>query len=428
MRPLSLCLACYLGLAVTPAEAPPDGHRPGSDDFSLCGEVIDAMEGGPVVVKVTLLYRGAEEVKIRLSTVSHNAAVVVPSKWEFHLVVQAVMGTSRATRTLRPGDTLSEVFRLHHRYSNIEPGKITLRVAWPIHGPCPDGTLIASPALDLAVEIPPATPTRVAALCRRMEARFHDRATSEFDNQNMARDIITTHHSGLAPLAWQMIERPNATYDVAGLIDFVAERADSPDEVDSRLVQLVNDPNWDEKWAVYRFWKGRGTDLSPVVWQSLTAASLWTRAFTYVTFPRRCGKEWKDALLQDLRDQSKPLASDQFHHLLADLDDDDFDIREKASGRLARLGERVEGELRTALVRPLSAEARRRVAAALEIIKKAKQPPDCVQALEYLSAHDAPENGELLQVLAEGTPDAWLTQQAKAKLAEWRKARSSSDK
>ena len=145
-------------------------------------------------------------------------------------------------------------------------------------------------------------------------------------------------------------------------------------------------------------------------------------------YPKRCGKEWKDALIQDLRDQSKPLPCDQFNRLLADLDDDDFDIRERASARLARLGERVEGQLRRVLEGSLPTEARRRVAAALKIIQKQKQPPDCVRALEYLSAHDAPENGELLQVLAEGAPDARLTQQAKAKLAEWRKARGSSDR
>ena len=139
MRPLSLCLACCLGLAALPAEAPHDDPRPGSDDFSLRGEILDALEGGPVVVKITLLYRGAKEVEIRQSTISHNAAVSVPREWEFHLVVQAVTGTSRGTRTLRPGDTLSEVFRLHHRYSNISPGKITLRATWNVHGPSLDG-------------------------------------------------------------------------------------------------------------------------------------------------------------------------------------------------------------------------------------------------------------------------------------------------
>ena len=100
----------------------------------------------------------------------------------------------------------------------------------------------------------------------------------------------------------------------------------------------------------------------------------------------------------------------------------------KASSRLVRLGERVEAQLRHAADGPLSAEVRRRVTETLGKLAKAKQPPDCLRALDYLAAHDAPENGELLQVLAEGQPDAWLTQQAKTKLAEWRKDRGLPDK
>ena len=42
---------------------------------------------------------------------------------------------------------------------------------------------------------------------------------------------------------------------------------------------------------------------------------------------------------------------------------------------------------------------------------------------EYFEGHDALENGETLQVLTGGSPDAWLTQQSKEKLAKWRKAR-----
>ena len=289
--------------------------------------------------------------------------------------------------------------------------------------------LLASPALDLEVDIPPATPARVAALRRRMEARFHDQDASAFEQQNLAQDIITTHHAGLTPLAWQMIERPNATYDVAGLIDFVAGCAESPDEVDGRLVRLVKNPNWDEEWAVYGFWKGRGTDLRPVVWQRLTdACSPWKRIFTYMTFPRRCTKEWKARLFSDLHECQRPLAPSKLDKLLTDLDSADFEVREKATDELVYLGERVEPSLRGLPTQKLSPEQGWRVRTVLETLREQKRPPDCVRALEYLGSHDAPENGELLQVLADGVPGAWLTQQAKAKLAEWRRNRGLSDK
>ena len=91
-------------------------------------------------------------------------------------------------------------------------------------------------------------------------------------------------------------------------------------------------------------------------------------------------------------------------------------MRERSSAELTRLGERAE-----AAQEPLSPEAGRRVAEVLARPEKAKQPPDCVHALDYLATHDAPQCGELLRVLADGEPDAWLPRQAKDKLAEWRK-------
>ena len=57
-----------------------------------------------------------------------------------------------------------------------------------------------------------------------------------------------------------------------------------------------------------------------------------------------------------------------------------------------------------------------------------KQPPECLRVLEYLTVPGFAENGDVLQVLAEGQPDAWLTQQAKKELAEWRKAQGPHDK
>jgi hypothetical protein len=141
-----------------------------------------------------------------------------------------------------------------------------------------------------------------------------------------------------------------------------------------------------------------------------------------VIFSPRCNREWKTTLFQDLRRQSKPIPASELEPLVAQLDDDDFKVREKASAGLKRYGERAQGYLDNALSRPLSSEARRRIASILDTDNKAKQALECVLALEYFETHDAPTNGELLQVLAEGSPDAWLTQQAKEKLAKWRKA------
>ena len=307
-------------------------------------------------------------------------------------------------------------------YSGIGGGKTSVTVTWNVYSPGKNGSLISKLSVPLEIDIPPATPERLAALRKRMEEQLRRPGLSDKESRRLVDDILDTRHPALAPVAWRMIEAPHPPVRAFDLIQFISECPEDSSDLDGRLAKLAEDRRWGGRWDLFDYWRNRKTELPPAAWQTLNdAESVWTRALTYVVFPKRCGKEWKAALLQDLHDQSKPLRSTQLDRLLTDLDADDFDVREKASALLARFGERVEGQLSKALDGPLSAEAGRRVTTALEQIRKAKQPPDCIQALEYFGAHDAPENGELLQVLADGEPDAWLTQQAKGKLAEWRR-------
>jgi hypothetical protein len=59
---------------------------------------------------------------------------------------------------------------------------------------------------------------------------------------------------------------------------------------------------------------------------------------------------------------------DRLRHLIADLDSDTFDIREKASWELAEKGKSIEPALRQALGDTLSPEQRRRVQTLLDAI------------------------------------------------------------
>ena len=400
-------------------------HAPLNSDFALKAEVIEALEGGPLVVKATLTYRGREPTEVRGQSGEPSTEVEGFTGWRprqppIFQISDICLGVWK----LSPGDEKVEIRRLHEDYMGIASGKARVKVKWNVYSPGRTPELIASPSVAVEADIPPATPRRLAMLRKRMEQQILRPNLTYDDRRDLQLDLICTRHHALAPVAWQMIEFPDKQDCTSELIRFVSECPEECPDLDMRLATMAANPDWAGTPATFSFWRGRGTDLSPAAWKTLTEAeSVWTRAFTYVTFPRRCGKEWKATLLQDLRDQSQPLPISQFDRLMADLDDDDFAVREKASARLARLGERVEGELGRALDRPLSAEARRRVAAALDRVREAKQPPECARALDSFWA--APEEGELLQVLAEGAPGAWLTQQAKAKLVQWRKARGS---
>jgi RNA polymerase sigma factor (sigma-70 family) len=101
--------------------------------------------------------------------------------------------------------------------------------------------------------------------------------------------------------------------------------------------------------------------------------------------------------------------------LLAELDDDTFDVREKANVMLRELGPVSEPLLRRALEAKPSAEMRRRLEEICE--RFGEETPDwrrTRRALRVLERVQSPEARRFLEELAGGAPDARLTREAKA--------------
>jgi RNA polymerase sigma factor (sigma-70 family) len=106
--------------------------------------------------------------------------------------------------------------------------------------------------------------------------------------------------------------------------------------------------------------------------------------------------------------------------LLKELDDDDFDVREKAAAELEKQGEPAAEALRKLLKDGApSAEVRVRAGALLEKLSgqgDSGERPRRERALEVLEQLGTAEAGEVLESLARGAPDAPQTQQARAAL------------
>ncbi len=102
---------------------------------------------------------------------------------------------------------------------------------------------------------------------------------------------------------------------------------------------------------------------------------------------------------------------------MADLDADQFDVREAAFKELKGLGEQVLPALRRALAGEVSAEVRRRLEALLSDppvladIPAVRRDVRAVAALEMIGTRGA---RAVLEKLATGSADARLTQEAKA--------------
>jgi hypothetical protein len=100
--------------------------------------------------------------------------------------------------------------------------------------------------------------------------------------------------------------------------------------------------------------------------------------------------------------------------LLADLDHDDFGVRDMATAELARLGERAEPALRKVLEGRPSPETRRRVERLLgELDNLTVSTARAVEVLEHIGT---PQARHALEALARGPADRRATGQAKAAL------------
>jgi hypothetical protein len=103
--------------------------------------------------------------------------------------------------------------------------------------------------------------------------------------------------------------------------------------------------------------------------------------------------------------------------LIADLESDDFRVREKATEELGRLGEAAAQPLRQVLQKKPAAEVRRRLQPLLEQARdwtpERLRQHRAIQALEHIGT---PEARELLRTLAGGAPEARRTEDAQAAL------------
>jgi WD40 repeat protein len=148
-------------------------------------------------------------------------------------------------------------------------------------------------------------------------------------------------------------------------------------------------------------------------WSALADADART-AFTALAHmtatPRQSVPFLKDHLHPVVAADAKRLAT-----LLADLDSEQFTVRDKAARELERLGESALPALKKAQAESTSAEVRRRVEQLLANQQSSSHFRE-VRAVEVLEHIATPEARQILRTLADGVPEARLTREAKAAL------------
>jgi hypothetical protein len=97
--------------------------------------------------------------------------------------------------------------------------------------------------------------------------------------------------------------------------------------------------------------------------------------------------------------------------LVADLGSDEFETRQRAARELERMGEAAEPYLRRKLAEKPTPEVGRAIDLLLGRVEARAQRTRALEVLEYVGTAEAKG---LLDDLAKGAPEAWLTREAKA--------------
>ncbi len=125
------------------------------------------------------------------------------------------------------------------------------------------------------------------------------------------------------------------------------------------------------------------------------------------------------SFLQEHLHPAKAADPQQLRRLLADLDSDQFAVREKAQGKLVQLGDLAESAMRQTLASNPSLELRQRVQAILERLRGPVTQPELLQALRavaVLEDIDTSQARRILKELASGASQSRITREAKASL------------
>lgn len=115
-------------------------------------------------------------------------------------------------------------------------------------------------------------------------------------------------------------------------------------------------------------------------------------------------------------------ADAQVAQLIRDLDGNEFAVRERATEKLAELGDLVKPALRKLLEGNPSLEVRRRIEPLITARERLTSPEKvrCWRAIELLEHIGTPEARALLAKLATGAPEALLTRTAQGAIARLR--------
>jgi hypothetical protein len=314
--------------------------------YDLNVQVVEALEGGPVILDATLTSRRDRVVTLSRTTRSASRCRA-PESW-LNLLQFQCGGTERRPIDLEPGESLTERHLLHVDFASKFPaGKHSITVFWPLRIP-QTGELRALPFKTVEVTILPATPKNLAEFEHRLNMAL-DSIPADDNLVPRLRDlydrVVQTPHKSLVPFELKLLDKYLVVGNGGGLVEtiFRAEPKQAHDIFINRLLaknqsgypavvfdvwssarfesQLIVDRerwsqiltgylmNWNPPWLLNDIARLIGTSCYDAPRRLLPddglnrlsqAEDFWIRILTFANFADRLDKDWQETLLRDV--------------------------------------------------------------------------------------------------------------------------------
>lgn len=310
------------------------------------------------------------------------------------------------------------------------------------------------------IDIKPATAENVAAALRAREAEFA--RVLDLDERDSSRTrcigcewdrwletINGCRHREFVPLLTRALGHMSYGYTTQQLISTIYESFDTPDKCFAVLADHLSSPqpgaaegvlwHWVREEQEHESSKKRQeklkaarvkssdkqkefesgfslemTKLEEEAWQSskrhfdirltkeqfarlLAIKDVWVRALLYAHFPDRCPNDWAETLCQDLKRLVRP--PEGIAQLVAQLDDDNFRVRERATQELFDACRAFNRQLWEVREDKLSAEAIERLRSVRRRLENAKLPELWLTTINQLAWQREPHTKKMLDIL-----------------------------
>ncbi len=418
--------------------------------------VVEAIEGGPVIIETTLTNRSQSTIDVVLGGGEGESSVELPAIWNRpENVIDNTIGNT-ALFAFRPGETWTREHIVHNS-ANFQAlkGQGKLIVRWPLN------SRTDSPSLAVEIKLTPASPRVVCELATRVQEQL-DRIPApkagESANYNALRGVadrvLNTPHPGLTSSILKILDRctPGSKDDDTRYLrrmliaTMTSSDRDSHRSTVDRLMTTSPPFYAPDLFASWRFDFDRATLLvqgwywismcedvyrrydyaslptcfgtrlvrelidcqivaqrllQPEQIQTLTKAQdYWVRVLTYATFSDRVDPKWSSHLLMKIRDRFPPLSDTRVAPLIRDLDDADFKVRDTAERKLLSLGHGIARSLRVVADRGPTPESRQRAEKILDRLGREPLDSRASAVIKFLSHQ--PGAAKLLAALADG--------------------------